>query len=257
MRAAVFLSLFLSVAAPFAVAGGAGSKILVPAGVVIMGSDAASLKEQLGDSRARVSWYADETPSRKIEVGAFMIDVTEVTNREYKKVFADHTYPPNLADHPVVNVTWAKADEYCRNVGGRLPTEAEWERAARGSDGRIYPWGDEFDPSRVVYMGSAGADQKLKIGSFELEESSSSALGGTSAVGSREQGKSPFGVYDMAGNVWEWVDGWYDEKRKLRLLKGGSWLTPRASVRSATRLGDSGDSRFNDYGFRCAYDVNR
>ncbi|MGK7345161.1 MAG: formylglycine-generating enzyme family protein [Candidatus Nitrospinota bacterium M3_3B_026] len=230
-------------------------KILIPEGFVLMGTDTEDLAAQIVDNRAKVEWYADETPRRKVEIGAFLIDDAEVTNAEYEKAVPDHKYPRNLEDHPVVNVTWEEAAEYCKNAGGRLPTEAEWERAARGDDGRVYPWGNEFDPSKVVYMGSSGEDSGLKIGSFELETSASSLLGGTSPAGSRPGGASPFGVLDMAGNVWEWVDGWHDKDKMLRTLKGGSWLSPAASVRSAARLPDSGRGRFNDYGFRCAYDA--
>lgn len=82
-------------------------------------------------------------------------------------------------------------------------------------------------------------------------------LGGTRLAGSLESGKSPFGAYDMAGNAWEWVDGWYDSENKQRIVKGGSWLTPQESVRSAARLGDSGTERYNDFGFRCAYDLKK
>ncbi len=233
--------------------GAVSQKVPIPAGTAIVGADHEALKTQLQGSKAKLEWFADETPQKKVEVEAFNIDATEVTNDQYKKVFPKHEFPANLAGHPVVNVTWDMADEYCRKVGGRLPAEAEFERAARGDDGRVYPWGDEFDPGKAIYVESGGGSSKLKVGSFELEFSGSNLLGGTSRAGSIESGKSPFGVYDMAGNVWEWQAGWYDEKKKLRLLKGGSWLTPKESLRSAARLGDSGDLKFNDYGFRCAY----
>jgi len=223
--------------------------------VAVVGSDPAELKSQFMEPRARALWYADETPQEKISLAAFWIDVTEVTNERYATIVKDHTFPANLKNHPVVNVTWDKADEFCAKAGGRLPTEAEWERAARGGDGRIYPWGAEFNPSYAVFAGSGGAESKLKVGSFELEQSGAALLGGAEPVASREKGKSPFGVYDMAGNVWEWVAGWYDESKQLRLLKGGSWLAPAESLRVSTRLGDIGRGVFNDYGFRCAYDA--
>lgn len=227
------------------------NKIQIPAGIATIGSDEETLKAKLQGSNARFEWFADETPQRKVKVHAFLIDSTEVTNEQYKKVFPQHEFPANLSDHPAVNVTWKEADEYCRKVGGRLPAETEFERAARGDDGRAYPWGNEFDPQRAVYGDSS--DSRLKVGSFELETSGSNLLGGTSPAGYIEDGKSPFGVYGMAGNVWEWQAGWYNEEKKLRLLKGGSWLTSKESLRSSTRLGDAGDSKFNDYGFRCVY----
>ncbi len=241
------------VAAVAAQGGTAVTKIRIPAGTATIGSDTKTMKEQFKDGNVRLEWFADEAPQRKAEVDAFLIDATEVTNRQYKKLFPEHEFPANLTDHPVVNVTWKMADEYCRKIGGRLPSEAEFERAARGDDGRVYPWGDDFDPRKAIYVESGGGGSQLKIGSFEQESSGSNLLGGTSPVGSIEEGKSPFGVYDMAGNVWEWQAGWYDEAKKLRLLKGGSWLTSKESLRSTTRLSDAGASKFNDYGFRCAY----
>ncbi|MFQ5430880.1 MAG: formylglycine-generating enzyme family protein [Nitrospinota bacterium] len=214
------------------------------------------LKNQIANPRAKLEWYADETPQEKIKLNAFMIDATEVTNKEYKLFKPKHSYPKNLENHPVVNITWQEADDYCKSVGGRLPTEAEWERAARGDDGRVYPWGNEFIPENTVFVGTGGTAAKLKVGSFALETGGGSTrLGGTRPVGSFEAGKSPFGVYDMAGNAWEWVDGWYDKKKNLRLLKGGSWLTPQESIRSSARLGDSGKGQYNDFGFRCAFDL--
>ncbi len=228
-------------------------RILVPKGMAIVGTGPTELATQFEGTRARAEWYADETPQRQIEVGAFLIDSIEVTNKRYKKIFPAHKYPSNLENHPVVNVTWTQANDFCVAVSGRLPTENEWERAARGNDGNIYPWGDEFDPGKAVFVESGGAEAKLKVGSFELEESGNTLLGGTRPAGSYPGGASSFGVYDMAGNVWEWVAGYYDKNNALRLLKGGSWLTPQVSLRSATRLFDFDDSRYNDYGFRCAY----
>jgi len=230
-------------------------KITIPEGYVLMGTDKADLEKEITNRRVKPEWYADETPQKKVKVSFFTIDATEVTNEAYKKQVQKHNFPPNLAKHPVVNITWKEAREYCQAVGGRLPTEAEWERAARGDSGLVYPWGNAFVAGNVVYAETGGVGAKLKVGSYSLQQSGSSQLGGTKDVGLLESGKSPFGLYDMAGNVWEWVAGWYDKKKQFRLLKGGSWLSPRESVRSATRLGDVGDVRFNDYGFRCAYDI--
>lgn len=252
----IFYILLLGLSAP-CFAEELNARILIPAGVSIIGTDLNDLKDQLQDKRAKVEWYMDETPKKKINVDSFMIDATEVTNKRYKGVIkSDHIYPQNLENHPVVNVTWQEANEFCRKEGGRLPTEAEWERAARGGEGLVYPWGNKFIRENAVFLGSRGADSKLKVGSYFLEESGATLLGGTKPVGSIKNGKSPFDVYDMAGNVWEWLDGWYDEKKKMRFLKGGSWLSPAASVRASVRLGDLGDGRFNDYGFRCSYNLD-
>ena len=230
-----------------------GEKISIPAGEAVVGADVAELESQIEDPRAKKEWYSDEGPKKKVALKSFFIDKTEVTNKMYKDVIADHKYPANLASHPVVNATWEMADTYCRKAGGRLPTEAEWERAARGNEGFIYPWGDKFVGGNANYADSAGAS-KMKVGSFEQETSAARTLGGTAPADSIKSGASPFGVLGMAGGVWEWVDGWYDEKKGLRILKGGSWLSPAASLRSSTRLSDEGDAVYNDYGFRCAYD---
>jgi formylglycine-generating enzyme required for sulfatase activity len=238
-------------------AGADNAVIAIPEGMATVGSDQAQIDALKVHPLAKTRWYADETPKRKVIVKAFRIDATEVTNARYKALVPNHVFPSNLADHPVVDVTWNEADSFCGKAGGHLPTEEQWERAARGDAGFVYPWGNEFDPSKAVFAGETGGSDKLKVGSYEKEQSGATLLGGTKPAGAKVAGKSPFGLSDMAGNAWEWVAGWYDEKKGLRLLKGGSWLTPPESLRSAARLGDSAGARFNDYGFRCAYGEDR
>ncbi|MBF0171567.1 MAG: SUMF1/EgtB/PvdO family nonheme iron enzyme [Nitrospinae bacterium] len=234
-------------------AGLADERVVIPAGTAVVGADAAEVARQLEGSDARPDWYADESPKRTVAVPSFAIDRTEVTNARYRTVVTGHAFPQNLSDHPVVMVTFAEAKAFCEAAGGRLPREEEWERAARGEKGNVYPWGNGFDPRLAVHAGSAGGEPQLKVGAYALEESSAQALGGTRAVGSNPAGASPFGVLDMAGNAWEWVDGFHDEMKGMRLLKGGSWLAPAASLRASVRLGDPGQKRYNDFGFRCAY----
>lgn len=239
-------------------AGLENAVIAIPEGMATIGSDHLEIDALKVHPLAKTRWYADEIPRRKVTIKAFRIDATEVTNTRYKELVPDHTFPPNLAGHPVVNVTWQEAHDFCGKAGGSLPTEEQWERAARGDAGLTYPWGNQFDPSKAVFKDDpSGGSEKLKVGSFEKESSGETLLGGTKPAGLKTGGKSPFGLSDMAGNAWEWVSGWYDEKKGLRLLKGGSWLTPPESLRSAARLGDSPGSRFNDYGFRCAYGEKR
>jgi len=253
MRLALFLLFF----APYALSSVAWAEnkiIIIPAGEAVIGADKSELSQQLSNSGAKPEWYMDETPKTLVKIKKFGIDSLEVTNTRYLKSAPKHTFPPNMAEHPVVDLTWSEAFGFCKKEGGRLPSPQEWEYAARGSKGSVYPWGDSFKENRAVYVKNSGRSGQ-KVGSFELHSSGEALLGGTLKVGSFEEGKSEFGLYDMAGNVWEWVDGWYDESKKLRLLKGGSWLTPIQSLRSSAKLGDKGERRYNDYGFRCAYDI--
>jgi len=215
--------------------------VYVPAGEFIMGSDE-------GDS--------DEQPVHTVYLDAFYIDKTEVTNAQYRKCVeagacdapSDTIYydDGNYAQRPVVFVNWYQADDYCRWAGKRLPSEAEWEKAARGTDGRTYPWGEGIDCDHAQYYGCGG---------------------GTVPVGSRPKGASPYGVLDMAGNVWEWVADWYgkdyysrspgrnpsgSDSGEYRVLRGGSWSSEAYVVRSAYRHWNDPGSRGSGVGFRCA-----
>jgi formylglycine-generating enzyme required for sulfatase activity len=179
----------------------------------------------------------DPWSSAIVEVDAFELSRTPVTNAQYASFVADAgaAPPPHWPapdDHPVVFVDWCDADAYCTWAGGRLPTETEWEKAARGADGRTYPWGDEEDASRAAI--GAG----LKRGS-------------TSPVGSHPAGASPYGLQDMAGNVWEWTSTEYPGGE--RVLRGGSYASPglwwaQCAMRSHSRP----QRRQSHIGFRVA-----
>lgn len=151
------------------------------------------------------------------------------------------TFPEGKKDHPVVLVSFKDAQAYCEwkskveNRKYRLPTEREWEKAARGTDGRRYPWGNDFDPD--------------KCNTYESRSS------GTAPVNAYLQGVSPYGCYDMAGNVWEWTNSWYDENRTLRVFRGGSWLSNEFDARCSYRLRLSPADRYSLVGFRCAGDL--
>ena len=220
---------------------------LVPEGEFIMGSED-------GDT--------DERPTHKVTLSNFYISKYEVTQAQYKK-FLDATKRPEPSEnwdpdtkgsYPVTNVSWDDASTFCEWAGGRLPTEAEWEKAARGTDARRYPWGNAPEPScmRVNYMECGGS---------------------TKPVGSYPTGVSPYGCFDMAGNVWEWVADWFDDKyytytpsnnppgprnimvsgaASKRVFRGGSATFDVRSIPCANRNGADPSSKDGSIGFRLA-----
>ncbi len=201
----------------------------------------------------------DERPMHTVTLPAYWIDRYEVTNARYQK-FVDATAhppprhwqgnqpPPGKANHPVVYVSWHDADAYCRWAGRRLPTEEEWEKAARGADGRLFPWGDKFDSAKA--------------------NTPQAKHGGTMPVGSLPKGRSPYGLYDMAGNVYEWTDSWYvpypgntrpnpNFGKRLRVVRGGSWIDCtfyRCGLSAFTfnRAVFKPETMNEGFGFRCA-----
>ena len=222
------------------------SMALVPAGEFTMGSAMGS---------------ADEQPEHRVSVGAFYMDLYQVSIRQYARFVeaTHHDVPPDWGvmnrpqhyDRPIANVDWADAVTYCTWAGKRLPTEAEWEKAARGTDGRTYPWGN-VHPTRL----HATAGKEVW--------SNHSAL---TPGGLLEEGKSPYGIYDMAGNVWEWVSDWYDQDYYKtsppqnptgpstgwsKVVRGGSWGSNADGLRSAERETHVPSFRGFGTGFRCA-----
>ena len=238
------------------------SMVLVPAGEFLMGSDA-------GDP--------DEHPQRRVYLDAYEIDKYEVTNVQYRRFllatgheppqswpgryvafrpdrdpdWRGAEYPDGEATHPVVAVNWEDATAYCAWAGKRLPIEAEWEKAARGTDGRVYPWGEEWDMGRAN-VGETG-------------------LGYTQPVGSYPGGASPYGALDMAGNAWEWVADLYDRQYYTyapdrnppgpasgtgeRILRGGAWDSPPDHVRACYRNATHFFGPNYRAGFRCARSI--
>ena len=205
--------------------------LLVPAGPFTMGLGSGS---------------PDERPQRKVEVDAFYIDRCEVTNEEYKRVFPQFAYDKNRGQCPVTGVSFKDASSYAQIVGKRLPSETEWEKAARGEDAREYPWGPEFNKDFCNFDGS-DTDAPIRVGQLKL-------------------GASPYGCMDMAGNAYEWTSSWYqaypgntevtaEYGQIFRVLRGGSYMTDRFHARCARRHYDRMDAKRADYGFRCAKDV--
>jgi formylglycine-generating enzyme required for sulfatase activity len=234
----------------------------------------------------------NEQPTHQVTLSGYCIDRTEVTVKAYESCVAakdcsvalptiDSTrgYSPDgvkqwsrycnqsdRPDHPINCVDWEQASAYCRWVGKRLPTEAEWEYAARGSDGRRYPWGNV--PPAANLLNACGSEC-VAIWTPDLGEKweamyeASDGWATTAPVGTFPAGASPFGVLDMAGNVWEWTADWYGDYSDApvrnpkgavtglyRVTRGGGWLT--SDVRAAFRMGDLPGHRRARLGFRCA-----
>jgi formylglycine-generating enzyme required for sulfatase activity len=247
MRRVLVLIAMLGLAAHPAMATAPDDMVLVPAGEFTMGSPA-------GD--------ADEQPAHRVLVDSFFMDKYEVTVRQYG-VFLQEAGGDRPSEwktmnktanqnRPVMGVDWADAVRYCKWAGKRLPTEAEWEKAARGTDGRLYPWGNDPPTSLHANFGKTGSNDH----------------GSLAPVGTLEHGKSPYGIYDMAGNVWEWVSDWYDDAYYknsppqnpvgpsmggFKVIRGGSWASGPRNLRSADRYWDPPSFRSLYFpGFRCA-----
>lgn len=242
--------------------------VYVPGGDFLMGSSDAEIEAELSFCRQNYSvchqrFYTSESPQHAVTLDGFWMDQTEVTNGQFVAflneygntgknkatlVILDQGYcrirqvddayqvSSRSADHPVVMVSWYGADAYCKWVGARLPTEAEWEYAARGPEGSIYPWGNDA-PTRELTQFASGT---------------------TAPIGSHPDGASWCGVHDLAGNVWEWTRDWYGHypsgaqenptgppSGRLRVIRGGGWHSPQREVRSAFRLHDTAPSGYN------------
>lgn len=176
---------------------------------------------------------------REVTLASFQIDQYEVTNDQYR-IFVVETghpapwgsFPEQLRDHPVTNVSWYDAVAYCEWAGKRLPTEAEWEKAARGAEGQVYPWGNVWESDHA--------------------NTREAGIGGTQAVGSYPAGASPYGALDMAGNVWEWVDDWSGPDQTNKVFRGGAWNAINTWARTFVRNSARPNRATDSIGFRCA-----
>ena len=257
--------------------------VLIAAGSFLMGSTTAEVDAQFRDSGLPEEWKKhtlDEEPRHERTNEPFYIYKYEVTNDQYQR-FVEATvhkrpphwkgaeYPADRRNHPVVEVSWDDAQAYCRWAGTRLPTEAQWEYAARGTGpakgqpSRVYPWGDTWD-RHVSNNASLHAGRELQNAPdwndwYEGDQKSQFPL--TAAVGSFPRSVSPFGVHDLAGNAWEWcaeVQAPYPqqraedaENRELRARRGGSWANVALHIRSADRQPAAHDDLNIYTGFRC------
>jgi formylglycine-generating enzyme required for sulfatase activity len=244
--------------------------VYVPAGKFLMGSNDDHVLQATEWCGCGKDQFVDELYMHEVYVSAFYIDKYEVTNRQFlafadaagyvtdaEKKYEANTwrtaFTPGKEDHPVVWMTWNDASAYCQWAGKRLPTEAEWEKAARGDDARLWPWGNEWDNTRL----------NMKQG----------MRGTTTKVGSFPGGASPYGAMDMGGNTWEWVNDWHSftyyqngvdrdqdpkgpEGGEDRVLRGGAFNNGMHDVRCANRHRGGQMGYAPDHGFRCAKSAN-
>jgi formylglycine-generating enzyme required for sulfatase activity len=238
--------------------------VWIPGGPFTMGTDDTDTEGRALEFGLTKPWFEDEHPAHTVNLPGFYLDRNEATNADFAAYVAATgarvpgtwkaaTYPGGEANYPVASVNWYQANEYCNWVKKRLPTEAEWEKAARGTDGRLYPWGNTFALDKANLM--SGSAQP--VGLFAREP-------------------SPYGVNDLVGNVWEWTADWYlpypgstaaskDFGQQFKVVRGKSWTKGFGhqekaetgqiiahEARSGFRLYFDPVFGFNDLGFRCA-----
>lgn len=238
--------------------------IWIPAGPFIMGSDEEDSEGRSLELGLTKPWFQDEKPAHTVNLPGFYMDRYEVSNQDFKAFVRERqaqppvswnggTYPPGKDRYPVTDVNWFQAQAYCSWAAKRLPTEAEWEKAARGPEGLIYPWRNQFDPQMVNLLGD-----------------------GPRPVGSYPQGASPYHVEDLIGNVWEWTADSYQPypgnttpsenyNQGFKVIRGKSWTQGFGhhtadeaqeivahEARASYRLYFDPAFSFGDLGFRCA-----
>jgi formylglycine-generating enzyme required for sulfatase activity len=243
--------------------------IPIPSGPFLMGTDRRDGAEN--PYSLDLQFDNTEQPQRRVSVSAFAIDRDEVSLGEYLAWLREHHRPvpdelrrliqhvitihfmpdATLTRWPALYVTWGEAAQFCRDHGKRLPSEAEWEKAARGTDGNLFPWGHDEPTSRLAVFGRYHAHEIPLV----------------AAVETGEAGKSPYGVHHMAGNIAEWVHDWFGvdyyammpdrnpagpSTGRYKVTRGGSWKSHQQLLRSATRNGAVPDQRAPTIGFRCA-----
>ena len=263
--------------------------VLVPAGPFVMGMSEEEAEAAFRSYGGQRFYYDSAVPRRVVRLASFWIDRTEVTNGTYEAFIraTGHAVPDSTAlwavpyrwkncappagfgHHPVTLVGFDDARDFCRWRGMDLPTEQQWEKAARGTDGRAYPWGDEYEISRVAAAGRRSAAPLDTIDAWTewwrtvYRGRMRGKEVGTFPVGSFPSGASPYGALDMAGNVFEWVDAFFDPYagsthghpdfgRGYRVVRGGDWYLDRIYQRAVARLRAPSQHKVPTIGFRCA-----
>jgi formylglycine-generating enzyme required for sulfatase activity len=243
--------------------------IFIPPGEFFMGSN----------PNSDPYFWGSEGPMHRVSLDGYWIYRTEVTNAMYQACVNEVACPrpaytrsatrpeyfgnPIYADYPVIFVSWRDAAAYCRWAGGRLPSEAEWEKAARGEDGRLFPWGNQPpDGEKVNFC-------DWNCSAAHRDPSHDDGYRDTAPVGNYLAGASPYGVLDMAGNVWEWTFDWFQEayykvspelnplgpaSGTRRVIRGGSWFNPAEGLRTVARASYSPETTLESLGFRCVVD---
>ena len=235
--------------------------VWIPGGTFMMGADPGEgyevCRTYRGDSCDK-GWFSDESPRHAVTVDGFYMDRTEVTQAEFERVMGTNPSQFKAPSRPVEKVAWAEAKIYCEKLGKRLPTEAEWEKAARGGSTARYYWGDEPKGGYANFCDTnCEFSQRVKA--------ADDGYATTAPVGSYKANE--YGLYDMAGNVWEWIADWYDGKYyqqesvknpkgpssgQSKVLRGGSWSGNPNNMRTANRNWNDPSRRYSLYGFRCS-----
>ena len=244
-----------------------GDMVYIPPGPFVFGTNKKDASADALSMGIPKPWYADETPQQKIFLKEFYIDRYEVTHKRYKKYidalsavpppnWKDSNFPEGKENEPVTHVSWYDAANFCQWAKKQLPTEKLWERAARGTENRIYPWGNKLPDKTRANFGNCCFVQKGKV---------------HNEVGHYQKGNTAEGISDLGGNVAEWVSDWYDKKYykksayknpkgpkkgKYHVIRGGAWNSLPIYLRSSSRYGDSDGKDYYGIGCRCAKDAD-
>lgn len=234
--------------------------VRIPEGAYLAGDSGGSgYRECVKHNRVcKRKWFEDEAPRRRVHISEFYIDKYEVTEEEYARVVGGRPVKFPGGGHPVTEVTWHEARDYCTKLGKRLPTEAEWEKAAHGGEVGIYPWGAEAESMKANFC-DRWCRKKWRVEHFDDGYEQTAPVGSYPANG--------FGLHDMAGNVYEWVADSYEPTYyrnapgkdppgpaggARKVIRGGSWINYPTGTRPADRTDAKPGSKTDFIGFRCA-----